>query len=176
MSSRANQILDHAEREMRKGGPDAVSFRDIATAIGIKSASVHYHFPTKPDLTSAVVKRYAARFIEALGDPSDPTETPRKRLKRLVDAYIEAYEADASTCLCAVLGSVATTLPDQTQTEIALFFKALEDWTARAMEGGTAPFSAKLVVSLLQGAMITTLATHDAAAMEETRRLLLDEC
>ena len=84
MNDRANQILDIAEAEMRKGGVDAVSFRSIATEAGIKSASVHYHFPTKTILCIAVVQRYAAGFVERLGSPDDPNETARDRIRKTV--------------------------------------------------------------------------------------------
>ena len=33
---------------MRRGGFHGFSFRDLAADVGIKSASVHYHFPIKP--------------------------------------------------------------------------------------------------------------------------------
>ncbi len=106
--SRADEILDFAEREMRKNGFDAVSFRDIANAIGIKSASVHYHFPTKADLSAGVTSRYAQRFLDALGPPDAPGEAAKSRLQRLGDAYVAAYRMDSSTCLCSVLGSVVS--------------------------------------------------------------------
>lgn len=172
MQSRSEQILDFTERAMRKGGPDAVSFRDIASAIGIKSASVHYHFPTKQDLTAAVTERYAARFLQALGNPSDPDERPLDRLSRLADAYALAYQRDMSTCLCAVLGSVSPALPDATQTVVAAFYDDLTAWTSKAMEGAAHPLSPELVVSLLQGAMVLTLATGKTKALDDARQLL----
>src|ERR1700720_895295 len=43
-------ILDAAERRMQIGGFGGFSFREIAADVGIKSSSVHYHFPTKENL------------------------------------------------------------------------------------------------------------------------------
>ena len=40
-------IMDAAERRMRIGGFNGFSFREIAADVGVKSSSVHYHFPTK---------------------------------------------------------------------------------------------------------------------------------
>jgi len=48
---------------MRAGGFHACSFREIATDVGIKSASVHHHFPAKADLGAALVARYTARVL-----------------------------------------------------------------------------------------------------------------
>jgi TetR/AcrR family transcriptional regulator, transcriptional repressor for nem operon len=57
-SERVDQLLDATERRMRAGGYHAVSFRDVAADVGIRSASVHHHFPQKADLGTALVRRY----------------------------------------------------------------------------------------------------------------------
>lgn len=49
MAATADLILDVAEARIRMDGFHAVSFNDIATELGIKSASVHDHFPKKED-------------------------------------------------------------------------------------------------------------------------------
>ncbi|MEM6465574.1 MAG: helix-turn-helix domain-containing protein, partial [Pseudomonadota bacterium] len=66
MPDRRDAILDVTERLIRAHGYSGFSFRDVATEVGIKSASVHYHFPTKPDLAAAVARRYRERFAKAL--------------------------------------------------------------------------------------------------------------
>jgi TetR/AcrR family transcriptional repressor of nem operon len=43
----------------------------LANEVGIKSASVHYHFPTKEDLGAELAKRYTENFLSALGDPDE---------------------------------------------------------------------------------------------------------
>jgi TetR/AcrR family transcriptional repressor of nem operon len=54
MSDVKTAIMDAAERRMQLGGFGGFSFREIAADVGIKSSSVHYHFPTKEDLAAAV--------------------------------------------------------------------------------------------------------------------------
>ena len=49
MNEIAAAIMDAAERRMRIGGFNGFSFREIAADVGVKSSSVHYHFPTKGD-------------------------------------------------------------------------------------------------------------------------------
>ena len=172
-TDRAEQILEFAEHEIRKGGVDAVSFRDIAAAIGIKSASVHYHFPTKADLTQAVTARYADRFIDSLGQASDPAERPRDRLGRLGDAYLAAFRQDSSTCLCAVLGSVAMHLPEETTGRVREFYGRLQDWIESALDGAEPRLSARLIISVLQGAMILAIVMADEAPLIEAKRHVL---
>ena len=60
---RVGALLNAAERRVRRSGYNAVSFRDLADDVGIKSASVHYHFPQKADLGVALVERYARRVL-----------------------------------------------------------------------------------------------------------------
>lgn len=166
---RAEQILDFAEREIRKNGFDGVSFRDIADAIGIKSASIHYHFPTKADLGAEVTRRYATRFLEALGPADDPAETSSDRMRRLADGYIAAYKRDTSTCLCAVLGSVVTHLPDGTSAEVRDFYARLQSWVEDALSQSQISLTPSVVVGTLQGAMILSLATADASHLAKAK-------
>src|SRR5476649_1984467 len=43
-------------------GYNSLSFRELAKQIGIKSASVHYYFPTKGDLGAALAREYTDEF------------------------------------------------------------------------------------------------------------------
>jgi TetR/AcrR family transcriptional repressor of nem operon len=58
MNAMAESIMDAAERRIRLGGFNGFSFREVAADVGVKSSSVHYHFPTKERLAAAVVHRY----------------------------------------------------------------------------------------------------------------------
>ncbi len=42
-------------------GYNALSFREIAKEVGIKSAGVHHHFPTKGDLGAALARQYTEK-------------------------------------------------------------------------------------------------------------------
>ena len=44
----------------------AFSYQDIADALGIRKASIHYHFASKAELGAAVADRYTRRFATAL--------------------------------------------------------------------------------------------------------------
>src|ERR1700753_306193 len=65
-SDTAGQIPDLAETLIQTRGYSAFSYQDIADALGIRKASIHYHFASKTDLGIAVVDRYVARFGAAL--------------------------------------------------------------------------------------------------------------
>ncbi|WP_257998927.1 TetR/AcrR family transcriptional regulator [Fischerella thermalis] len=41
------QILDTAQDLIQRVGVNAMSYQDISEAVGIRKASIHYHFPSK---------------------------------------------------------------------------------------------------------------------------------
>lgn len=169
-SDRVTAILDSAERHMRRGGFHAVSFRDLAAEAGIKSSSVHYHFPQKADLGRAVVDRYADRLLLALGAPDDPAENVGDRLGRLVGTYKAALADRGLPCLCAVLGAAAQDLPEPVLDSVEAFYGRLLAWAGTALAdcpagSGLADLPA-LVVSTVQGAMLLANARGDPAVLD----------
>ena len=55
------QLLAAAADLLQRVGYASFSFRDLADAVGIRAASVHYHFPTKADLGLALVDWFRAQ-------------------------------------------------------------------------------------------------------------------
>jgi len=52
-----HRVLDEAERLFHTRGYNAVTMRDIAFEVGIRQASLYYHFPSKEQLFVAVTER-----------------------------------------------------------------------------------------------------------------------
>lgn len=160
LATRANEILDAAERFARTVGYNGFSFRDIAAEIGIKSASVHYHFPTKADLGAAVAARYTERFFLTLGDPEDPETTAGEKLARYRGLFRHALVADRQMCLCGMLGAEAASLPPALASEVAGFFDRNLDWLARVVTSaggyskGDARRRAMTILAALEGALM----------------------
>lgn len=61
-----SRILDEAERLFRARGYNAVTMRDIAREVGIRQASLYYHFPSKEQLFVAVTERMFERHRTGL--------------------------------------------------------------------------------------------------------------
>ena len=51
-------LLAAAKRTAQAHGYTGLNFRDLAEEVGIKAASMYYHFPSKADLGAAVARRY----------------------------------------------------------------------------------------------------------------------
>jgi TetR/AcrR family transcriptional repressor of nem operon len=177
-TGKAEEILEVAERHKRAGGLDAVSFRDIAAEVGIKSASVHYHFPQKADLGAAVVQRYTARVVETVGVPDDPTESTQERISRLIGVYRSAMIDEGLICLCCVLGAETLDLPDPVAEAVSGFFALVLGWTETALTASPAvgeTTTAAQISSSLQGAMILSIATKQADHFATTAQSILDQ-
>lgn len=67
MAETIDLLMNAAESGIRQKGYNAVSFRELADDLGIKSSSVHYYFRKKEDLGLALVERYSDRFLKNLG-------------------------------------------------------------------------------------------------------------
>ena len=166
------QLLDLAEAEIRLRGYHAVSFRDLADALGIKSASVHYHFRQKEDLGLAVIARYRDRFFDALTAAVGPNQDWDHLLAAFQSVYRAALGGADRPCLCGVLGAESGGLPDGMTAAIAGFFQANIDWLAQAMprdlDHTIRRARATTMVSALQGAMLLSVAMRDPGVFERT--------
>ncbi len=170
---RIDAILDFAEEEMRRGGYDAVSFRDVAKAVDIKSSSVHYHFPQKSDLGKAVIDRYGDRFLETLGDPSR-FSTAEEGIQAIGDAYLNSLRNANSVCLACMLGSESPSLPEDLRPHVQSFFEKISDWTKKVLgiKKGS-PLEATFVIGSLQGSMALAVSQQDPAILEATIKQLV---
>jgi TetR/AcrR family transcriptional repressor of nem operon len=161
-------ILESAEARMRVGGFHACSFREIAGDVGIKSASVHHHFPTKADLGAALVARYTARVIAMFGDPEDDRSLPRK-LDDMQAIFRASLAHGDGMCLGGALATETSSLPPTVASETRGFFAACNDWLRQAFAGSGAmrpEQKALQVTALLQGAMLQALSLGDVAAFD----------
>ena len=165
------KILIAAEKRVRKAGYSEMSFRDLAADVGIKSASVHYHFPTKPDLGEALVRRYAEQFKAEL-DKID-LEDLQAALNGFVSLYSNALVLNEAICLCAVMGAEAIGLPENINQRTKAFFEMNKAWleTLFAKHGiKDAANVASLIVAALEGGMIVASTLNDRSTFDQVAK------
>jgi len=177
-SATAGQILDLAETLIQTRSYNAFSYQDIADALGIRKASIHYHFATKADLGIAVVDRYAERFgsaLAALGQ--DQSRSSAKLLDFYCEPYLQFAQTSDRVCLCGALAAETMALPPQIRERVAVFFEDHQAWLARILERGaqrgefklSAPPAriARMIFGALQGALIVKRTTGDMAQLKD---------
>jgi TetR/AcrR family transcriptional regulator, transcriptional repressor for nem operon len=154
-SAKAIEILEAAAIRIRRGGFEAVSYRDLAMDVGIKAASVHYHFPQKALLGAAVLDRYGDKLLAALGAVNLTQATVEDHLQRLCDCYAAAVLNDGMICLGCMLGAESQDLPELVSESARRFFTRLLDWTTAALgDHADAAALAVHMIGTLQGTMI----------------------
>jgi TetR/AcrR family transcriptional repressor of nem operon len=165
-------ILDAAEIRARAGGYHGFSFREIAADVGIKSASVHYHFPTKADLAHAMVERYRLRAIAMLGMPDDAVTA----LTRLVELFRKAAVSN-EMCLCGAIGASSGTLPPEVQASAAQFTVALAEWLRQAPDWSERlPMAPETILALLEGALLVSVTAGGPRFFEQAIAPLAEFC
>lgn len=173
----ATEILNIAERRMRLTGYNAVSYRDIAHEMGIKSSSLHYHFPKKEDLGTALVQRYSDNFSEALSRISSAGETPQQNIDAFAQIYGRELKQRRLVCLCAVLGAEAGGLPERVSAQVNQFFTRNIAWLEgkyKALGVRHPAQSAKTTLSLLTGAMMISAVNKDDSIFDAAAQSIID--
>jgi TetR/AcrR family transcriptional repressor of nem operon len=160
MNDVANAIMDAAERRIRYGGFSGFSFREIAADVGVKSSSVHYHFPTKETLAAAVVHRYtdrvAAFVAEQIAAGQDPVTV-------WTGAFRSSLETNVGMCLGGILGAGVRDLPAEVAVEVRRFFNVC---LSMIEAEGLSPDNAAQLLAKLEGAMLVANALGDIAAFD----------
>jgi TetR/AcrR family transcriptional repressor of nem operon len=177
-SDTAEQILDLAETLIQTRGYSAFSYQDIADSLGIRKASIHYHFPSKTDLGIAVVDRYIARFGAALTAIADDQS---QSSMAMLDFYVQPYLQFASTpdrvCLSGALAGEMMALPPQVRERVDHFFRTHQGWLTKILKRGVArgeftlpapaPKMARFVFGALQGALLVKRTTDDPSQLND---------
>jgi TetR/AcrR family transcriptional regulator, transcriptional repressor for nem operon len=173
------QLLDTAQRLVQTRGHNGFSFRDLSRHVGIRTASVHYHFPTKADLAVALVRRYREGVGEAMADIAVQRESLAERLDATVRLYTGTLSNQGRVCVCAALAGEYLSLSRPVQAELRKLITDGERWIDRFLtEGrvrGEIPADsdpqalARLWYAALQGALLVSRAAgpeilNDAAA------------
>jgi len=180
----ADRMLDLAERLVQTRGFNGFSYADIASALDVTKASLHYHFPTKAELGRRLIERYSDGFTSALVALDESGVGALDKLR----AYVEIYAGvlrNERMCLCGMLAADYATLPEPMKSAVTHFFEVNERWLAAVLEQGRVarelhfagpPLEvARLLVSSLEGAMLVARSFNEVSRFQSIAdRLLTD--
>jgi len=177
----SDRILEEAGELAQERGFNGFSYADVAAALKITKASLHYHFATKAELGRALIVRYTERFQAAL----DALEgSPANMLRMYVKLYEDVLVRDRM-CLCGMFAAEYSTLPGPMRSELRRFFDKNEAWLARHLEQGRAngdfqyqgsPVEmARMLTAGLEGAMLLARSFEQPERFSATAGRLLAE-
>ena len=131
-----DRIMEAARLTVQDLGYSGLSFRELAKTVGIKSASIHYYFPTKGALVEAIVRRYIDRYEryldEVLNDATDRTTV----MRRYTDVFRDTLLNGNRMCLAGMLAAERNDLPAEVRTEVVRWGEMNERWIARVLVPG----------------------------------------
>ena len=120
-------LLDFAEQAARASGFDGFSYADLAEAVGVRKASIHYYFPKKSDLSLAIMERYCGRLSSACQEIVDQNEKASDQLLALIALYRDASNNGQQLCLCVSFTTSHQSLSDDVNNQITQFRKMMNE-------------------------------------------------
>src|SRR6201996_323075 len=162
-------ILAAAQRTAQAHGYGGLNFRDLANEVGIKAASIYYHFPSKADLGAAVARRYwedtAANLAAILAETSDPLGC----LRRYPAVFRKALETGNRMCLCSFMAAEYDDLPEAVKREVQTFGDVNVAWLSRLLSAATVVSAreseqrARAIFAAIAGAQLIARSRSDIA-------------
>lgn len=171
-----NRILDVAQDLVQARGFNAMGYTDISHILGIRNASIHYHFPKKAELGTVLVRRYRQRLESQLRGIDEEAVSPAEQLELYFAVYREVVHEDGKICLCTILAGDYNTLPPEMQGEVRAFFELNEVWLTKVFAAGqtsrdlnfsgTPEQAAYSFLANLEGTMLLMRSTGDVKRLE----------
>ncbi len=164
-----NQIIDLAESLLLQRGYNGFSYAHISSALNVKNAAIHYHFPTKTELGVAIIQRARQQFEKWTLHPRMVNMDFAMKLDAFCDIFRDFLKFEGHVCLGSALEHDFNTLPEQMQEETKAFISDFLVWLEKILQEGRAEgafcFSgtpreeAVFVLAALQGASQMVRAT-----------------
>jgi len=175
--------MNVAQNLIQRRGINGFSFQHISDAVGIKKASVHYHFPTKEDLVEAMLDRFSLDFDERLRDLDASDMSPADRLISYVEMFENTFFDGDAVCLYGMLGAELASLAVTSALQISAFYRRNIEWLEKTLrkgqEDGTLSFAgvpnavAMMIFSALEGGMLVARADQGSEQYRVVTRELL---
>ena len=130
------QVLAAAQLLVQTRGHNGYSYRDLAEQVGIRTASIHYHFPAKTDLAVALVRRYRDMVGDAMAKIAVEKTSLADRLEGVVALYSYCLKTNSRICVASALAGEFASLPKEVQQELNRLMTDSQGWIARFLNEG----------------------------------------
>ena len=171
-----DRLLDAAETVCRQRGYEGFSYADLSAVVGIRKASIHYHFATKADLAAALIERYKDVVLRRLKEISEDDLTAGQQLGAYIDIYREALQDGEQVCLCVALASDRDSLSESVLSQLHHFHDMSRDWLKSVFQAGRTDGSISAVtdadaeaaacLGLMEGAQLLARSSKDITVFE----------
>ncbi|GJM17614.1 MAG: TetR family transcriptional regulator [Thermodesulfobacteriota bacterium] len=179
----SEQIINAATELLQKHGFNAFSYGDISKLIGIRTASIHYHYPSKYDLGKSVMERYRLMHKSAINKIDAESDSPLKKLQAFAELFTCTMGNDYKMCPCGMLTTDISTLPDPIKIEVRGFYIDSETWLTSILKDGlekkvfkfnmSAAECAKTLFSSFEGTMLSARAFEDKNRLTKSLKQII---
>jgi len=180
MNDNRSRLIDIAEASAQRGGLKALSFRTLADEVGIKSSSVHYHFPEKADLARTLIEQYRDKLFVKL----DAIALGNESLKSQFLAFIEIFRdlsSDNRVCLLCMMASEFAALNTANKALLANVFSNLENWLETLFDSKRDELAvdlpsgqlSRLALSGLEGALLVDRVMQNSERLDAQKQVFL---
>lgn len=166
-------ILAAAKRAAQAHGYGGLNFRDIAEEVGIKAASIYYHFPSKADLGAAVARRYWEDTLADLTSLREANPAPEQCLLRYPEIFRRSLQNGNRLCLCSFMSAEYDDLPDVVKREVQTFADVNVAWLSEIVQASAnlspqeRTIRAQAVFSSVSGAQLLARSRSDISLFDE---------
>ncbi|MDX1278518.1 TetR/AcrR family transcriptional regulator [Oceanihabitans sediminis] len=87
--TRKEEIINTAAKLFKEKGYSAVTMRDLATAMGMKAASLYNHINSKQDILNAIIISLAEEFRNGMRLIHDSDGSCVDKLKKIIELNVE---------------------------------------------------------------------------------------
>lgn len=168
-------IVDAARASVQARGYSGLSFRELAKEIGIKSASIHYHFPTKGDLGAVLARRYTDEAVEQFGVFLAGSQDPKTCIENYTNVFRSALLNNNRMCLCGIMAAERDDLPAEVRAEVDRFTDVNIQWLTKVLSlekhgasGDALAQRALAVFAAVEGAQLVARGRGDVALFDRS--------
>ncbi len=112
-----DELLDCAQDLIQRVGVNAMSYNDLSVEVGIRKASIHYHFPKKEDLIEALLLRCRIDYSDRYREIASSDQSVIDKLQSIADVFDNSLSS-GKICLVGMLSVESTTLTDKLRTTL----------------------------------------------------------
>ncbi|HVJ51768.1 MAG TPA: TetR/AcrR family transcriptional regulator [Aliidongia sp.] len=173
MSDTKQKIMSVARTTVQARGYNGLSFRDLARDVGIKSASIHYYFPSKGDLGGAVAHQYTADFAEYLDGLLAASLDQATCIRKYTDVFRTTLLNENRMCLGGMMAAEHAELPVEVRVEVVKFSEMNARWLAKVLSLGneadaeTIERRALAIFAAIEGAQLVARSRDDVSVYDE---------
>jgi len=166
-----DKILKAATGIAQAHGYGGLNLRTLAEQVGIKAASLYYHFPSKADLAAAVAQRYAKDSAATLAALATDAGDPAACLLRYPETFRRSLANSNRICLCSFMAAEYDDLPAAVQDAVQVFADQNVAWLETVLQAaGALPEQAqrraRAIFAAVSGAQLMARGKADIALFD----------